>query len=68
MLDYKSQSFRPNPPCGRLRMSVERRAKIFMPFDPLDGFSAALRAVELEPEDFFYENNHTPTSNDDFSS
>ncbi|ERL12690.1 hypothetical protein HMPREF1248_1617 [Coriobacteriaceae bacterium BV3Ac1] len=39
-----------------------------MPFDPLDGFSAALRAVELEPEDFFYENNRTPTSNDDFSS
>lgn len=31
-------------------MSLEQRAKIFTPFDPLDGFSAALRAVEEQAE------------------
>lgn len=67
MPDYKSQSFRPNPPSGRSRMPLEQRAKIFVPFDPLGGFSAALRAVELESEAFPYEDNHIPTSNDDVS-
>jgi hypothetical protein len=31
-------------------MSLEQRAKIFIPFDPLEGFSATLRATELEYE------------------
>lgn len=35
---------------GRPRMSLEQRAKIFVPFDPLDGFRAALAAKEREVE------------------
>lgn len=31
-------------------MPVSERAKIFIPFDPLKGFSEALRAKELEVE------------------
>ncbi len=31
-------------------MPLSDRAKIFSPFDPLDGFRAALRAKELEIE------------------
>lgn len=31
-------------------MPLEDRAKIFSPFDPLDGFRAALREVELRHE------------------
>ncbi len=32
-------------------MALEERAKIFSPFDPLDGFREALRAKEREVED-----------------
>lgn len=32
-------------------MPLEQRAKIFVPFDPLEGFSDALRAVELQLEE-----------------
>lgn len=35
---------------GRAPMPLSDRAKIFSPFDPLDGFRAALRAKELEIE------------------
>lgn len=35
---------------GRPRMSLEDRAKIFVPFDPLAGFRAALRLKEQEAE------------------
>ena len=31
-------------------MSLEQRAKIFVPFDPLDGFREALREKEREVE------------------
>lgn len=31
-------------------MPLEERAKIFSPFDPLDGFREALRAKEREVE------------------
>ena len=31
-------------------MALEDRAKIFSPFDPLDGFREALRAKEREVE------------------
>lgn len=31
-------------------MPLEERAKIFSPFDPLDGFREALRAKEREHE------------------
>ena len=36
---------------GRTPMALEERAKIFSPFDPLDGFREALRAKEREVED-----------------
>ncbi len=36
---------------GRTPMMLEDRAKIFSPFDPLDGFREALRAKEREVED-----------------
>ena len=32
-------------------MSLEQRAKIFVPFDPLDGFREALREKEREVEE-----------------
>lgn len=35
---------------GRQPMPLEERAKIFSPFDPLDGFREALRAKEREHE------------------
>lgn len=35
---------------GRTPMPLEERAKIFSPFDPLDGFREALRAKEREVE------------------
>ena len=35
---------------GRVPMPLEDRAKIFSPFDPLDGFRDALRAKEQEVE------------------
>lgn len=35
---------------GRPRMSLEDRAKIFVPFDPLAGFREALRDKEREAE------------------
>lgn len=35
---------------GRPRMSLEDRAKIFSPFDPLVGFREALRQKEREVE------------------
>lgn len=35
---------------GRPSMSLEDRAKIFSPFDPLQGFREALRQVEREVE------------------
>lgn len=35
---------------GRPRMPLEDRAKIFSPFDPLQGFREALRRVEEEVE------------------
>ncbi|MEE0028038.1 MAG: hypothetical protein U0J70_10640 [Atopobiaceae bacterium] len=35
---------------GRPRMSLEDRAKIFVPFDPLAGFREALRVKEREAE------------------
>ena len=38
----------PAPPGGR--MPLEQRAKIFMPFDPLPGFTAALHKKEAELE------------------
>ena len=45
---------RERPPQGsrvpRRRMSLEDRAKIFVPFDPLEGFRRALRKVEREVE------------------
>ena len=31
-------------------MPLEQRAKIFIPFDPLEGFSDALRSAELRVE------------------
>ena len=36
---------------GRPRMSLEDRAKIFSPFDPLAGFREALRQKEREVEE-----------------
>ena len=36
---------------GRPRMSLEDRAKIFSPFDPLTGFRDALRDKEREIEE-----------------
>ena len=41
---------RPSSAKQREPMPVSERAKIFMPFDPLAGFTAALRAKELEVE------------------
>ena len=38
------------PKLPRPRMSLEQRAKIFMPFDPLKGYQEALREKELEAE------------------
>lgn len=35
---------------GRRRMPLEDRAKIFSPFDPLQGFREALRTKEREAE------------------
>ena len=35
---------------GRERMPLEDRAKIFSPFDPLQGFREALRQKEREAE------------------
>lgn len=35
---------------GRAPMPLDERAKIFAPFDPLDGFRDALRAKEREVE------------------
>ena len=35
---------------GRRRMPLEDRAKIFSPFDPLQGFREALRTKEREVE------------------
>lgn len=35
----------------RQRMSLDDRAKIFVPFDPLEGFRAALREKEREVEE-----------------
>ena len=49
----------PAPPNGRKRMSLCQRAKIFVPFDPLEGFSAALAATELA-----YETQHRPETVD----
>lgn len=43
-------ALRPSPPGGRQRMPLEQRAKIFIPFDPLEGFSDALRSAELRVE------------------
>ncbi len=40
----------PAPPGGRRRMPCSLRAKIFMPFDPLDGFSDALGTAERDLE------------------
>jgi hypothetical protein len=40
----------PAPPGGRKRMPCSLRAKIFMPFDPLDGFSDALGTAERDFE------------------
>jgi hypothetical protein len=40
-------------------MSLYQRAKIFVPFDPLEGFSAALAATELA-----YETQHRPETVD----
>ena len=34
----------------RGKMPMSERAKIFIPFDPLKGFTEALRAKELEVE------------------
>ena len=36
---------------GRPRMSLDDRAKIFSPFDPLAGFREALRQKEREVEE-----------------
>ncbi|MBR3225188.1 MAG: hypothetical protein IKF78_07695 [Atopobiaceae bacterium] len=36
---------------GRPSMPLEDRAKIFSPFDPLDGFREALRKKEREVEE-----------------
>ena len=36
-------------------MPLEERAKIFIPFDPLKGYHAALRAKEREAEELHYE-------------
>ena len=43
-------ALRPAPPGGRQRMPLAQRAKIFIPFDPLEGFSDALRSAELRVE------------------
>ena len=40
---------------SRGRMPLEERAKIFIPFDPLKGYQAALRAKEREAEALHYE-------------
>lgn len=39
----------------RGRMPLSQRAKIFVPFDPLNGFQAALREQERLAEERFYE-------------
>ena len=43
-----SEGFTDATPLGKMPMS--ERAKIFIPFDPLKGFTEALRAKELEVE------------------
>ena len=39
-----------SPVLPRPRMPLSQRAKIFIPFDPLHGFQAALRQKEREAE------------------
>ena len=41
------------PELPRPRMPLSQRAKIFMPFDALKGFQAALREKEREVEESF---------------
>ena len=43
------------PQLPRPRMPRVQRAKIFIPFDPLKGYQAALRAKEREAEALHYE-------------
>ena len=42
---------RKRPPSKRPKMSIEDRAKQFGAFDPLTGFSKAIRQKELEMEE-----------------
>ena len=50
----------------RGRMPVSQRAKIFVPFDPLRGFQAALREQERLAEERFSEQDFTRSKEQDF--
>ena len=49
-IDKDDIEFSPDPPGGRARMDLLRGAKIFIPFDPLEGFADALRTTEVRVE------------------
>lgn len=56
---------RKRPPSRRPKMSIEDRAKQFGAFDPLTGFSRAIRAKELEMEELLNEKTEHIKNEDD---
>lgn len=52
-------------PSRRPKMSIEDRAKQFGAFDPLTGFSRAIRAKELEMEELLNEKTEHIKNEDD---
>ncbi len=50
-MDKEEYLTRKRKPSKRPKMAIEDRAKQFGAFDPLSGFSAAIRAKELEVEE-----------------
>ncbi len=50
-MDKEEYLTRKRKPSKRPKMAIEDRAKQFGAFDPLSGFSTAIRAKELEVEE-----------------